>query len=190
MNIILDESKRLNRLVNELLNVARIDAGEQNLNLEAVDIEELIERTVMNFKHVSEKHETELQIHYNHHSKALLDYDKMIQVITNIVDNALRYTVAGDVISIHTDEDDDFLIIRISDTGVGIAPEHIDNIFERFYKVDQARTRGKHGTGLGLFIVKSIVESHHGSISVDSKVDKGTTFVISIPKVDDTKNNK
>ncbi|TDM18328.1 HAMP domain-containing protein [Macrococcoides canis] len=190
LNIILDESKRLNRLVNELLNVARIDAGEQNLNLEVVDIEELIERTVMNFKHVAEKHETELQIHYSHHSKTLLDYDKMIQVITNIVDNALRYTVAGDVISIHTDEDDDFLIIRISDTGVGIAPEHIDNIFERFYKVDQARTRGKHGTGLGLFIVKSIVESHHGSISVDSKVDKGTTFVISIPKVDDTKNNK
>lgn len=184
LNIILDESKRLNRLVNELINVARIDAGETTLNKEIMDISPLLEKNIQNFKQSAIEHETTLQLDLQHTKAVAIDYDKIFQVITNLLDNAMRYTKSGDTIKISTYNDTSNLYIKISDTGVGIAKEHINHIFERFYKVDQARTRGKHGTGLGLFIVKAIIEKHHGEISVDSEQGIGTTFTISIPLVD------
>ncbi|TDM42488.1 HAMP domain-containing protein [Macrococcoides goetzii] len=184
LNIILDESKRLNRLVNELINVARIDAGETTLNKEMMDISPLLEKNIQNFKQSAIEHETTLQLDIQHTKAVAIDYDKIFQVITNLLDNALRYTKSGDTIKISTYNDTSNLYIKISDTGVGIAKEHINHIFERFYKVDQARTRGKHGTGLGLFIVKAIIEKHHGEINVESEQGIGTTFTISIPLVD------
>ncbi|MFC6291386.1 two-component sensor histidine kinase [Macrococcus epidermidis] len=184
LNIILDESKRLNRLVNELINVARIDAGETTLNKEMMDISPLLEKNIQNFKQSAIEHKTTLQLDLQHTKEVAIDYDKIFQVITNLLDNAMRYTKSGDTIKISTYNDSSNLYIQISDTGVGIAKEHINHIFERFYKVDQARTRGKHGTGLGLFIVKAIIEKHHGEINVESEQGIGTTFTISIPLVD------
>ncbi|RAI82511.1 HAMP domain-containing protein [Macrococcoides goetzii] len=184
LNIILDESKRLNRLVNELINVARIDAGETTLNKEMMDISPLLEKNIQNFKQSAMEHKTTLQLDLQHTKAVAIDYDKIFQVITNLLDNAMRYTKSGDTIKISTYNDTSNLYIKISDTGVGIAKEHINHIFERFYKVDQARTRGKHGTGLGLFIVKAIIEKHHGEINVESEQGIGTTFTISIPLVD------
>lgn len=186
LNIILDESKRLNRLVNELINVARIDAGETVLNKEIMDITPLIEKNIQNFKQSAQEHETEIILDLKHHQNAAIDYDKMFQVLTNLLDNAMRYTKKGDEIVISTYNDANNLFIEVKDTGVGIAEDHINHIFDRFYKVDQARTRGKHGTGLGLFIVKAIVESHGGKISVDSEQGVGTIFTISVPLVDTT----
>ncbi|WP_233681299.1 ATP-binding protein [Macrococcoides caseolyticum] len=187
LNIILDESKRLNRLVNELINVARIDAGEATLNKEMMDIAPLIEKNVQNFKQSALEHETPILLDLNHTAHASIDYDKMFQVLTNLLDNAMRYTKKGDTITIRTHNDDMHLFIEVEDTGVGIASVHIDHIFDRFYKVDQARTRGKHGTGLGLFIVKAIITGHGGKIKVYSSQGKGTTFKISIPLVDKSK---
>lgn len=187
LNIILDESKRLNRLVSELINVARIDAGEQQLNLEVMDIEPIIQKNVQNFKQTALEHDTKLLLNLQSNALVRVDYDKIFQVMTNLLDNALRYTKKGDSISISTFEKDTHLIIQIRDTGVGIAKEHINHIFDRFYKVDQARTRGKHGTGLGLFIVKAIVEAHDGSIQVESEQGLGTTFTIKLPLVDTVK---
>lgn len=186
LNIILDESKRLNRLVNELINVARIDAGETTLNKEMMDISPLLEKNIQNFKQSAIEHKTTLQLDLQHTKDVAIDYDKIFQVITNLLDNAMRYTKSGDTIKISTYNDSRNLYIQISDTGVGIAKEHINHIFDRFYKVDQARTRGKHGTGLGLFIVKAIIEKHHGEINVESEQGVGTTFTISIPLVDTT----
>lgn len=184
LNIILDESKRLNRLVNELINVARIDAGETTLNKEMMDISPLLEKNIQNFKQSALEHETTLLLDLQHTKEVAIDYDKIFQVITNLLDNAMRYTKSGDSIKIATHNDATNLYIKISDTGVGISKEHINHIFERFYKVDQARTRGKHGTGLGLFIVKAIVEKHHGEITVESEQGVGTIFTISLPLVD------
>lgn len=184
LNIILDESKRLNRLVNELINVARIDAGETTLNKEVMDISPLLEKNIQNFKQSAIEHETTLQLDLKHTKELAIDYDKIFQVITNLLDNAMRYTKSGDTIKISTYNDTNNLYIKIADTGVGIAKEHINHIFDRFYKVDQARTRGKHGTGLGLFIVKAIIEKHHGEIKVESEQGNGTIFTISIPLVD------
>lgn len=186
LNIILDESKRLNRLVNELINVARIDAGETTLNKEMMDISPILEKNIQNFKQSAIEHKTTLQLDLQHTKDVAIDYDKIFQVITNLLDNAMRYTKSGDTIKISTYNDTNNLYIKVSDTGVGIAKEHINHIFDRFYKVDQARTRGKHGTGLGLFIVKAIIEKHHGEINVESEQAVGTTFTISIPLVDTT----
>ena len=111
------------------------------------------------------------------------DYDKLNQVFTNLIDNAIRYTKAGDVITINIAEDEKGCVeIKVSDTGTGIKRENIKHIFERFYKVDEARTRGKHGTGLGLYIVSNIITKHGGTITADSIFGEGTTFTIKLPK--------
>ncbi|RXK19298.1 ATP-binding protein [Macrococcus sp. DPC7161] len=183
--IILDETKRLNRLVNELLNVARIDAGELPMQIESVNTQSFFNKISQNFKKRAEENKIALIMDIDPNIETIpIDYDKMIQVFTNLIDNAMRYTHQNDVITVSAKKERNNLIFKVQDTGVGIAEEHIDQIFERFYKVDQARTRGKHGTGLGLFIVKSIIEHHQGTINVKSKVGQGTTFIIEIPIVD------
>ncbi|TDM04291.1 ATP-binding protein [Macrococcus carouselicus] len=180
LNIILDESKRLNRLVNELLNVARYDAGDVQLMMTEVNIAELFTKVSATFNQSIAENQVDFEIIADPALKWQLDIDKMIQVLTNLVDNAIRYTHAGDHIRLIA-EASDRLIITVSDTGVGISEAHQPHLFDRFYKVDEARTRGKNGTGLGLFIVKAIIESHGGTIKVESKVGKGTDFIIEVP---------
>lgn len=181
LNIILDESKRLNRLVNELLSIAKYDAGEMNLDIEQVHLEQLFVKLRQTFQQRLIENKVELIIH-NQVNQWMLDYDKMFQVFTNLIDNAIRYTNLNATIELNSIEVDGHLVIKIIDNGVGISEEHLQHIFDRFYKADEARTRGNHGTGLGLFIVKSIIERHDGDIQVESVQNKGTTFTIRIPK--------
>ncbi|WP_243719917.1 ATP-binding protein [Macrococcus lamae] len=180
--IILDESKRLNRMVNELLNVARYDAGTNELMIEEVNIETLFSKVAANFNQRLIDNKIELKYGVSHHLNWMLDYDKMIQVLTNLIDNAIRYTHEGDAITLKASVHQEILELTIQDTGVGIAAEHLPHIFDRFYKVEAARTRGNHGTGLGLFIVQAIVQSHAGHIRVESQAGQGTKFIITIPK--------
>ncbi|PTF77014.1 two-component sensor histidine kinase [Staphylococcus chromogenes] len=184
LNIVLDESKRLSRLVNELLNVARMDAEGITVYKEAQPMMELVNKMSAKYKQelselgltlkIEDKMIMEKYWHY--------DFDRMEQVLTNLVDNAARHTKPGDVITISAYESDTEDILTVSDTGVGIAPEHLENVFDRFYKVDASRKRGKQGTGLGLFITRMIVDAHGGHISVDSTVNVGTKFTIKLPK--------
>lgn len=179
--IILDESRRLNRMVNELLNIARYDAGTNDLALEPVPIESLFQKVSNNFKQSMFDNRIALDYDAPPQLDWLLDYDKMIQVLTNLIDNAIRYTDEGDSITLSAHVVEEGLELKVSDTGVGISEKHLPHIFDRFYKVDAARTRGNHGTGLGLFIVQTIVQSHGGTIDVESKIGEGTTFIIVIP---------
>ena len=110
------------------------------------------------------------------------DSDRIDQVLTNLIDNATRYTQPGDTISITSEDTDKYNVLHINDTGSGIAPEHLNLVFDRPYKVEASRTRGKQGTGLGLFICKMIIEEHGGTITVSSVVGEGTTFTIKLPK--------
>ncbi|MBF0747527.1 ATP-binding protein, partial [Gemella sp. 19428wG2_WT2a] len=111
------------------------------------------------------------------------DVDRIEQVLTNLIDNAIRYTHEEDSIDVIFDDSlEDYVQIKVKDTGVGIAKEHLEQIFDRFYKVDTSRTRGKYGTGLGLFIVEKIIDAHEGSIDVQSKEQIGTEFTITLPK--------
>ena len=138
--IVLDESKRLNRLVNELLNVARMDAEGLSVEKELQPIQHLLDK--MESKYRMQSEELGLTMTFDSNNDEQLwnyDMDRMDQVLTNLIDNATRYTQAGDSIKISIDEDSDFNILTITDTGTGIAPEHLKQVFDRFYKVDAAR---------------------------------------------------
>ena len=118
---------------------------------------------------------------------AEIDLSKMWQVIYNITDNAIKYTPQGGVVKLKLKNEGDFCRIEISDNGIGIPEEDADRIFDRFYRVDKARSRESGGTGLGLSIVKDMVELHEGKILLDSKEGQGSTFIIIIPKKQQTK---
>ncbi len=183
LSIVLDETKRLNRLVNELLNVARMDAEGLSVNKEHQPIDHLLNKMQQKYKQLA----TDLQLNMHLNPKTdghdwYYDVDRMEQVLTNLIDNATRYTEPDDTITINYGDDEYTDILYIQDTGTGIAPEHLKQVFDRFYKVDASRKRGKQGTGLGLFICKMIIEEHGGSIDVKSELGKGTTFIIKLPK--------
>ena len=183
LSIVLDETKRLNRLVNELLNVARMDAEGLTVNKVVQPIDSLLNK--MQQKYQKHAKDLELNMRLNPDTQQRLwyfDSDRIEQVLTNLIDNASRYTEPGDTLNIEVSETNSEQILYISDTGSGIAPEHLQQVFDRFYKVDTARKRGKQGTGLGLFICRMIIDSHGGTIDVKSKLGKGTTFIISLPK--------
>lgn len=183
ISIIKDESDRMNNLVNELISVSRLESGQSPFNILENDITLLIKDIAQKFRFEFKKN----QIHFEYKSEINqciipFDYDKLNQVFTNLIDNAIRYTEPDDKISIVLKENDRHLIIEVSDTGKGIKASSLGRIFERFYKEDKARTRGKQGTGLGLSIVKSIINGHDGDITVDSVIGQGTTFTIILNK--------
>ncbi|KGF27531.1 MULTISPECIES: ATP-binding protein [Staphylococcus] len=183
LSIVLDETKRLNRLVNELLNVARMDAEGLTVNKEKQPIKPLLSKMQMKYKQQADDLELNMSLEPNIGDELWeYDADRIDQVLTNLIDNATRYTQPGDSISITTTTDDSYQTLYIKDTGSGISPEHLELVFDRFYKVETSRTRGKQGTGLGLFICKMIIEEHGGTIKVESEVNKGTTFIIKLPK--------
>ncbi|MGA4513647.1 two-component system, OmpR family, sensor histidine kinase ResE [Staphylococcus caledonicus] len=183
LSIVLDETKRLNRLVNELLNVARMDAEGLTVNKEVQPIQTLLSKIQMKYRQQALDLELDMNLSPEVGNELwYYDADRIDQVLTNLIDNATRYTKPGDSITITTSSTEDDQILYISDTGSGIAPEHLELVFDRFYKVEASRTRGKQGTGLGLFICKMIIEEHGGSISVQSEVNEGTTFIIRLPK--------
>lgn len=182
--IIYDESLRIGRLVNELLDLARMEAGHIQLNREFVNIHDYIERIVKKFSGLA--NEKNISIHVevdNNLQQVYLDYDRIEQVLTNLLDNAIRHTEQDKQVFVRVTEED-AVQFSIHDQGIGIADEDLPFVFERFYKADKSRKRsggGKSGTGLGLAIAKNIVEAHKGSISVHSKQGEGTTFLFKLP---------
>ncbi|WP_326012457.1 ATP-binding protein [Staphylococcus xylosus] len=183
LSIVLDETKRLNRLVNELLNVARMDAEGLTVDKVIQPIDPLLNKMQQKYQKHAKDLELNMSLNPDTHQRLwYFDSDRIEQVLTNLIDNASRYTEPGDAINIEISETNSEQILYITDTGSGIAPEHLQQVFDRFYKVDTARKRGKQGTGLGLFICRMIIDSHGGTIDVKSKLGKGTTFIISLPK--------
>ncbi|MED4524588.1 MULTISPECIES: ATP-binding protein [Bacillus amyloliquefaciens group] len=180
--IIYDESLRMGRLVNDLLDLARMESGHTGLRYETVNLHEFLEKISRKFSGVAKEKGVSLTEDISvSQPECVFDEDKMEQVFTNLIDNALRHTESGGNVHIAAQTVKDGLKIDIKDSGSGIPEEDLPFIFERFYKADKARTRGRAGTGLGLAIVKNIVEAHGGSIAVHSSIDKGTTFTFYIP---------
>lgn len=180
--IIYDESLRMGRLVNELLDLARIEAGHIQLNIEPVNMTDFCERIFRKFTGVAKENDVELISEIvTSDTEAYVDADRIEQVMTNLVDNAIRYTSVSGSVTIRLEETLNGFKLEIEDSGAGIPEEDLPFVFERFYKADKARTRGRAGTGLGLAIVKNIVEAHKGRVSAHSKIGEGTTFSVFLP---------
>jgi len=184
--IIYDESLRMGRLVNELLDLARMETGHFQLNKMPVKIGEFFKRAVGKFQAYARDEGLKLTLEgpARGDEEVVMDPDRIEQVLTNLIDNAIRHTPKGGEIAVLVNNAEDRLVISVKDTGTGIDEDDLPFVFERFYKADKARTRGKAGTGLGLAIAKNIVEAHRGKIMVQSKRGHGTTFTFYIPKSD------
>lgn len=182
ISVIKDESDRMNHMVNELLQLQQLELGQNMLNISSYSVYDMFLQIKKTFNLDIETNALNLIIDVDESLNSMFDYDKMVQVMVNLVDNAIRYTHEGDEIRFIAREENRDVVITISDTGTGINKENQKHIFERFYKVDEARTRGKHGTGLGLYIVSQIIKQHRGTIEVESELNKGTSFIIRLPK--------
>lgn len=182
VQIIHDESLRMGRLVNELLDLAKMETGHVDLEKNGVPLDVVIQKSIRKFINMAKDEHVKLidNIEAITHTY-VLDYDRLEQIFTNLIDNAIRHTPLGGNVTVSLTEDSKGAKISIKDTGSGIPEEDLPFVFERFYKADKARTRGKAGTGIGLSIVKHLVEAHEGQIDVHSREGVGTTFTIWLP---------
>ncbi|WP_066175384.1 ATP-binding protein [Bacillus marinisedimentorum] len=182
--IIHDESMRMGRLVNELLDLARMEAGHIQLNLEPVYVGPFVERIVKKFQTLAKENGIALEYDVpDDQTRVYLDPDRLEQVFTNLIDNAIRHTSENGTVSVSVRIEGKTVTADVTDTGSGIPAEDLPFVFERFYKGDKARTRGRSGTGLGLAIAKNIIHAHKGEISAHSKLGEGTTFTFVLPRI-------
>lgn len=183
IRIIYDESQRMGRLVTDLLDLARMESGHITLYKEAVSIVPVLERMTNKFAQVAKEKNVTLSFETDLAPDTVveMDEDRIEQVLTNLVDNALRHTPEDGSVTVSLSTELTYVRIAVTDTGIGIPKDDVPYVFERFYKADKARTRAKGGTGLGLAIARNIVEAHKGNIKVDSEVGVGTSFVFYLP---------
>jgi heavy metal sensor kinase len=181
LETISQESTYMSSVIGKLLFLARSDAGKEQLNFEDVDLKDLITGLSTNVEALAQDKGIKFTIDAQESLVVNGDKVKLRQLFINILENAVRYTPAGGNISVSLVKKDGSALATISDTGIGIPREHLPHIFERFYRVDKARSRSDGGVGLGMAIAKYIADSHSGKIEVESQVGKGTTFNVSIP---------
>lgn len=182
LSIIEDEANRLNRLISDILSLSELENNKSKQKSEIIDIsEKIIEITALLQNQAMQKNillNTKIEEDVG---KLEGDIDRFKQMIINLIDNAIKYTPEGGNIEIIAYNSENNAVIRIKDNGIGIPKEHIPRLFERFYRVDKARSRNVGGTGLGLAIVKHIVLQLGGRIEVHSEIGKGTEFILNIP---------
>ena len=170
------------QLINEFLDISVIESGTVTLNIQEVDISELILEALEYLIQIAEKKQIHVKFNYDKkHSKLFCDPNKITQVLTNLVTNAIKFSHPGNDIEISLESNESEMIIIICDHGTGISTETKKNMFQPFVKGESLGTIGEKGTGLGLAIVQKIVSEHHGKIRVESELDKGTTFYVSLP---------
>lgn len=172
---------RMVRLVGSLLALARADAGQIPLERERVSLGAVVRDGVGQVRPTAEEKSIELAAEEGPEISLMADQDLLLQLVLNLLDNALKYTPEGGSVSVSWALEDGEARLRVSDSGPGIAPEHAQRVFDRFYRVDVARSRADGGTGLGLSIGRWIAEAHGGSIEVESVVGQGSEFIVRLP---------
>jgi two-component system phosphate regulon sensor histidine kinase PhoR len=180
--IIDQECDRLVRLISDLLNVSRIEAGRAlDLNPKPLQLSGLIEKVVNAQRSYATKHQIVVE---NTEDLPLIvaDEDKVDQILTNLTNNAIKYSPEGGTVTVRGAAENGAVKISVSDEGVGIPKEHLGKVFDRFHRVDNRDTREVGGTGIGLFLVKHLVEAHGGEIWVESELGKGSCFTFTLPK--------
>lgn len=179
---IVDEADRMTFLAEDLLDLARIESGRRVLTPQNVDISELVSAVFERLKPSADRKSVKLVSEVPIGESVFADRDALDQVISNLVDNAVKYNNDEGTVTVGFERVDSNVSISVTDTGIGMPQEDLARIFERFYRIDKARSRESGGTGLGLSIVKHLTESMGGSISVTSKINEGTTFTVVIPQ--------
>lgn len=181
MKDIAEEIEREDKIINDLLAIVKLDKSVAELNISAVDINELTEIILKRLRPIARKNNVEVLLVSKREVVAEVDEVKMSLILTNLVENAIKYNREQGTVEVTLDADHQFFTIQVSDTGIGIPQECLEQIYERFYRVDKSHSREIGGTGLGLAITRNAVLLHRGSIKVDSKEGEGTTFVVKIP---------
>jgi two-component system phosphate regulon sensor histidine kinase PhoR len=176
------QSERLNALLNDLIEISRIESGEMQMSLRYFPVWEFLEQVVEEMRPQGKKRGVAVELAgiQDPGLQVYGDRDRMKQVMVNLIDNGVKYTEAGGSVRVSAEASEGTVVVRVADTGVGIRPEHLGRIFERFYRVDKDRSRQVGGTGLGLAIVKHIVEAHGGKIEVTSEVGRGSLFSVKL----------
>ncbi|KHD84797.1 cell wall metabolism sensor histidine kinase WalK [Heyndrickxia ginsengihumi] len=181
LSVTQNETERMIRLVNDLLKLSKLDSKDGHLNKEMVNFTEFFQHIIDRFEMTKEQNVTFKRKLPKTELFVEIDEDKLTQVLYNIISNALKYSPEGGQITFRVKEFDERIEVSISDQGVGIPKENVKKIFERFYRVDKARSRKMGGTGLGLAIAKEMVELHGGRIWASSQEGKGTTIYFTLP---------
>ncbi len=180
--VIYSEAERMNQLVLSLLELARLEAGTAHLEQETVNLETVLQNIVKKLTPQARASQVELHADIPLLFQVKGDEDRLTQVFTNLVDNALKFTPRGGKVTLTAQMAGDGVEIRIMDSGPGISPQDLPHIFERFYQADKSRQGGQgHGVGLGLAIAREIVQAHRGTIRAESSPGQGATFIVSLP---------
>ncbi|MCT4633393.1 MAG: cell wall metabolism sensor histidine kinase WalK [Firmicutes bacterium] len=185
LSVVLSEADRMNRLVKDLLQLSNFDSKKIMMHMEYQDIVDLLKKSIMKMDVTAKQMDHKVTLTTTYQSLiAYFDWDRIEQVVLNIIGNAIKYTPRGGKVEVYLMTDDSSVLIKVIDNGDGIHEDALDRLFERFYRVDKARSRDLGGTGLGLSIAKEIVELHEGEIEIDSIVGEGTVVTIRLPLED------
>jgi two-component system phosphate regulon sensor histidine kinase PhoR len=178
-----DQAERLNQLIIDLLQIARVEAGEETFDIVDVPIDQAVEACLAGYADVAAAKNITLEAHPPGepiHVRA--DEEGLATILNNLVDNAIKYTPAAGRVAVSWSANGSAALIEVSDTGIGIARDDQPRVFERFYRVDKARSRELGGTGLGLSIVKHLVQAFGGTVGIESEVGRGSTFRVRLPR--------
>jgi two-component system phosphate regulon sensor histidine kinase PhoR len=181
LEVIRKNAIRMSRLTEDLLTLARVESGEQRFDIQPVKPAELVREAVQNFREIARTHGAELQVEDAASHQVSADREAIHQVFSNLIDNALKYGGSCGRIVLGARPAGRGVEFYVRDFGPGISSEHLPRLFERFYRVDKARSRESGGTGLGLAIAKHIVLAHGGTIRAESELNHGSTFLFTLP---------
>ncbi len=180
-----NETKRMERLVNDLLDLTKLENAAYTMNNDQIHLDHIVDKVVTRFKKAYGNKGVVLNFQNigDNELRMIGDEDRIIQILVNLFDNALRHTPVDGEVAVKTYLKDKYVVVEISDTGEGIEKKHLDKIGQKFYRIDKARSRQHGGTGLGLAIVKQIVDKLKGKLEIESVVGEGTTFKITFPSI-------
>jgi len=181
MSDISDEIDRESKIIDDLLALVKMDKAAAELNVAEVDVNALVQQILKRLRPIAQKRNVELIYESIREVTADVDETKLSLAINNLVENAIKYNVENGWVRVTLDADHKFFYVKVADSGIGIPEEYQENIFERFYRVDKARSRETGGTGLGLAITRNVILMHRGAIRLLSKEGEGSTFTVRIP---------
>jgi signal transduction histidine kinase len=182
LQVMLTQTERLSRLIDQLLELSRLESGELPLRREEVELAPLVSQVLSEIEVARSDRGVEVSSDVPADLPAIeADRERVHQVLFNLLDNALRFTPNGGSVTVSAERHDSSVEVRVADTGVGISPEHLPRLFERFYRADPARSRDDGGTGIGLAIARSVVEAHGGHITAESEPGAGAAFTFDLP---------